>query len=134
MKIKIKVANENNAPLPANLAVSISDRFRSDVTKPEINENLEFGTELETPFSLISGAFKGRITNTTLLDVYLIANRLKGFNWAKILAFQPEKTELAKREMDQFLYKNFEAQISGFIAVYAMKYQLIYKVSSATKN
>jgi hypothetical protein len=127
MKVKIRVTNELNAPLPANLAISISDRFRSDVAMPEINENLEFGTELETPFSLISSAFKGRITNTTLLDVYLIANSMKGFNWAKILAFQPEKTELAKREMDQFLYKNFEAQISGYIAVYAMKYLLMYK-------
>ena len=127
MKVKVRLTNENNLPLPANISVSIFDQFRGCVVNPTINENLMIGAELETPFSLISGAFKGKITNSMLMDIYLISNNVKGFNWAKILAFQPEKTEQVKREMDQFLNKNFDAQITGYIADYATKYKLLYK-------
>ena len=51
--------------------------FRND-------ESLLIDSGLENPFSLISGALKGKITQSILLDVYLIANRLTNFNWTKI--------------------------------------------------
>jgi len=92
MKVKIKLTDENGQPVSGTVSVSISDKHRNQLDHPDITECLLMGTELETPFSLISKVMKGKITNTALLDVYLIANQMKAFDWAKIRQFKPENT------------------------------------------
>lgn len=92
MKVKINLADENGQPISGTLSVSVSDKHRNQRDQPDITECLLMGTELETPFSLISKILKGKITNTALLDVYLIANQMKAFDWAKIRQFKPENT------------------------------------------
>jgi len=90
MKIKIKLLDEKNEPVSGNVSVSIADRYRKSSTSTKIEEYLMAGPELETPFNLISAAFEGQKTNTALMDVFLIANRQKNFNWQKIMQFKPE--------------------------------------------
>ncbi len=90
MKIKIRLADENNQPVSGNVSVSIADRFRKTNTALKIEEYLLAGPELETPFVLISAAFQEQITNTALMDIFLIANRQRNFNWQKIMQFKPE--------------------------------------------
>jgi hypothetical protein len=92
MKIKIRLTDENNQPAGGNVSVSIADRFRKNQTVLKIEEYLVAGPELETPFSLISAAFQEQITNTAMMDVFLIANRQKNFNWQKIMQFKPGST------------------------------------------
>lgn len=90
MKVKIRLADEAGQPILGNVSVSVSDRQRNSTAQPLINKCLLVGSGLETPFSVVSGAFKGGISPSVLFDVYLIANRVKGFDWVKIKAFKPE--------------------------------------------
>jgi len=90
MKTTIRLTDENNQPVSGNVSVSIADSFRKTEIAPQIEECMLDDAELETPFCLISEAFKGQITNSALMDVFLIANRQKGFDWQKIMQFKPE--------------------------------------------
>lgn len=90
MKVKVLLTDENNQPVSGNVAVSVTDKFRSDLDKPNIDAYLQLESELETPISVFPEAFKGRIGNSALMDIVLIANRIKGFDWAKIRQFKPE--------------------------------------------
>jgi hypothetical protein len=51
------------------------------------------GPELETPYSVLTDALKGRAASPVLMDVYLIANQIKGFSWEKIRGFKPENAK-----------------------------------------
>jgi hypothetical protein len=84
VKVKVQLTDETNKPLAGNLAISVADQERLGQEKPRITEEMQLGSFLVTPFHLISSAFKGRITQNTLLDVFLISNRLKNFDWTKI--------------------------------------------------
>ena len=88
MKIKIRLSDENKQPVAGNISVSISDKMRNKTEKIRIDQYLATSSELETPFSIISDAFEGQLTNSALLDVFLISNRLKGFDWENIKHFQ----------------------------------------------
>lgn len=88
MKVNVSLTNENGQPVAGNVAVSVSDKFRNNMPCPDIEKNLVIGSALETPFSLISGSFQDKISNTALLDVFLLANRVKDFSWAGILSFK----------------------------------------------
>ena len=92
MKVKVLLTDENNQPVSGNVAVSVTDKFRIDSDKPNIDEYLQIESELETPISVFPEAFKGNISNSPLMDIVLIANRIKGFDWAKIRQFKPENT------------------------------------------
>lgn len=194
MRIKVRLTDENNQPVAGNLAISITDKFRDEAAKNQIDECLLIGSELETPFSLISGALNGKISNSALMDIFLIANQPKSFSWGKIRNFKPENAldfnsgnngisgvvtdkngkninkakvslvnnknmqlhttttnadgrfsfpnlntvntedfsvkatdQEGKRELKVGFNKNFEAQISDFIAGYAQKYSLLSK-------
>lgn len=88
MKVKIRLTDENNQPVAGNIAVTVSDNVCCSGIKTGIGQYLEIASELETSFSIISKAFKGHIANSALLDVFLISNRLKSFDWDKINRFQ----------------------------------------------
>lgn len=90
MKIKIRLTDENNQPTSGNVSVSIADRFRKTQTALKIEEYFFAGPDLATPFSLISAAFQEQITNTAMMDVFLIANRQRNFSWQKIMHYKPE--------------------------------------------
>ncbi|MDP2335079.1 MAG: MG2 domain-containing protein [Bacteroidota bacterium] len=90
MKVKVRLTDENNQPLTGNVAIAVSDKFRNQLASQPIDEYLMIGSELETPFSIIAQAFKNKISNSALMDVFLIANRTKGFNWDAIMQFKPE--------------------------------------------
>lgn len=87
MKVKIRLTDENNQPVSGNINVSVADKFRKTNGDLQIAEYLLAGAGLETPFSLISEVFKDQITNSPMMDVFLIANRQNDFNWQKILQF-----------------------------------------------
>ena len=106
LTVKVRLTDENNQPVSGNVAVSVTDKFRSNPDKPQIEEYLQIESEVETPFSLFPEAFKDKINNAALLDVFLIANRLKGFDWVKIRQFKPENTSYINTS-------NF--RISGFV-------------------
>jgi len=106
MTVKVRLTDENNQPISGNVAVSVTDKFRNNPDKPQIEEYLQIESEVETPFSLFPEAFKDKINNAALLDVFLIANRLKGFDWVKIRQFKPENTSYINTS-------NF--RISGFV-------------------
>ncbi len=124
MKVKVRLTDENNQPVTGNVSVNVTDRFHLEAPRTDITENLLVSSELETPFTLISGALKGKIAPTTLLDVYLISNSLKGFSWAKIMGFKKENTNSgkAKPKTDS---NNPDAGLSAFIAEYALKFSLM---------
>jgi len=90
MKVKVQLTDENNQPVSGNIAISVTDELRSDLDNPKIDEYLQIESELETPISVFPEAFKGNISNSALMDIVLIANRIKGFDWAKIRQFKPE--------------------------------------------
>ncbi|MFY9150394.1 MAG: MG2 domain-containing protein [Prolixibacteraceae bacterium] len=88
MKVKIRLTDENNQPVSGNLTLTVKDKICCSGAKTRIDQYLEAASELETPFSIISEAFSGHIANSALLDVFLISNRLKSFDWGEINRFQ----------------------------------------------
>jgi len=106
MNVKVRLTDEKNQPLSGNVAVSVTDKFRNDSEKPQIAEYLQIESELESPFSLFPEAFKDKNKNTAIMDVFLIANRIKGFDWVKIRQFKPENASYTNTA-------NF--RISGFV-------------------
>jgi len=192
MNVKVRISDENGQPLSGSVSIAVSDKFWNDKNKSQIEKNLMIGSELDTPFSLISSAIQGRINNSALLDVFLITNRIKGFDWDKIRNFKsgataeknPENNSISgvvtdkagnkinkakisvvnnknmqmtttttngdgsfsfpslnsanpddfsvkatdqegKRELNVTFNKNFESQVSEFIANYARQYSLL---------
>ena len=124
MKFKVRLTDQNNQPVAGNIGVAVTDRFRNvgkDLYNRKIfskvDQFLMIGSELETPFSLISRAFPDKISNTALLDAYLISNRLKGFDWDKI----------RQNNTGNATDKKFEAQVSDYVVNYARKYSLLSK-------
>ena len=116
MNIKIRLSDENGKPLAGNIAISVADQFWME-KKPSIIENLTLGSELETPVSLITTALKGIISNNALLDVFLISNRMKGFDWDKINSFIPGKGP----EVNLLSNNKFDEQLASCLKNYSMK-------------
>ena len=131
MKIKVRLTDEKNQPVAGNMSIAVSDQYRTEAIKPTINESLLLNSELENPFSLVSAALKGKITQSILLDVYLIANKIKNFNWTTIKTFNPAVSVQEKSSLKAVPDKNTDTQLSNFIAGYAQKYRLISKSTVA---
>jgi len=106
MKVKALLTNENNQPVSGNVSIAVSDQFRNDERAGKISDYLMIESELETPFALIPESFRDKVGNSAFTDVFLIANKLKGFNWENIRKFKPENASMANVE-------NFK--ISGFV-------------------
>lgn len=105
IKVKAILSNEKNQPVSGNISVSVSDKFRND-DATQISDYLMIESELETPFSLIPESFRDKVGNSAFTDVFLIANKLKCFNWENIRKFKSENASVANVE-------NFK--ISGFV-------------------
>ena len=90
MLVKVQLTDENNQPVSGNVCVSVADKFNEAVNQVSIDDYMQLESEVETPFSSFPEAFKQKETNNALLDVFLIANKLKGFDWARIRQFKPE--------------------------------------------
>jgi len=117
MKFKVRLTDGNNKPLAGSIGVTVTDKFRNHLIGEPIDQFMMIGSELETPFSIISRAFPDKLSNSALLDAYLIANHLKGFDWDKIRQNKTISTS----------DKSFETQISEYISNYARKYSLLSK-------
>ena len=117
MKFKVRLTDGNNKPLAGSIGVTVTDKFRNHLIGEPIDQFMMIGSELETPFSIISRAFPDKLSNSALLDAYLIANHLKGFDWDKIRQNKTVSTS----------DKSFETQISEYISNYARKYSLLSK-------
>ncbi len=129
MKVKVRLTDRNNQPVSGNVAVLVTDKSRLEEDRSDISDGLKIESELETPFSVISDAFKGKVTQTTLLDVYLIANRLKGFSWKEILAYNPMKDKGIRPSLKIESDRNFEAKLAVLVAGFAQKCSLSGKVN-----
>ncbi|MFA5327463.1 MAG: carboxypeptidase regulatory-like domain-containing protein [Prolixibacteraceae bacterium] len=88
MNVKVSFADEKNKPIAGNIMISISDKFSNKPEKPKIEECLQVSSELENPFSLIADATENSVSNSSLMDLFLISNRLKAFDWNKILTYK----------------------------------------------
>lgn len=90
---KVKLSDENNNPVSGNISVSVSEINKNEIPENNINTFLNIEAGFSTPFNIIADAFKTKITNTALLDAFLISNKTANFNWSKILSFNPQKIE-----------------------------------------
>ncbi len=88
MNVKVSLLDENNKPVIGNMMISISDKLSNKPGKPQIDECLQVGSELENPYSLIADATSNSVNNSSLMDLFLISNRLKAFDWNKILTYK----------------------------------------------
>lgn len=119
MTVKVRLSNENGQPIAGNISVSVADQFWME-NKPSITENLMLSSELETPVSLISAALKGSIKNNALLDVFLISNRIKGFDWSKINSFKPVKELEVSKDLNLLSDKKFDEQLAARFKDYSL--------------
>lgn len=129
--IKFLLTDENNQPLSGKFSVSITDKNRLKFPQPALNETLQATKDLETPFSIISKSLNGRLTSTTLTDIYLIANSLKWTNWKIINANTSEQITKSAGLSANSLDKNFDFQLSSFIKETATKWLLTFKPETA---
>jgi hypothetical protein len=106
LKVGVALTNENGQPVTGSLTVAVSDKFRKKPVCSDIAKTLLVKSELETPFSLISAAFHEKISHTALLDLFLLANKIKDFNWAEILTVRPGNVPDIR---------NLNNQISGIV-------------------
>ena len=90
MLVKVQLTDEHNNPVSGSVAVSVFDRLTENTGQVQLDDFFQLESEVETPFSSFPEAFKVRGSNSGLLDIFLIASRLKGFDWAKIRQFKPE--------------------------------------------
>jgi hypothetical protein len=90
MKVKINLTGENNQPLAGNVSISVADQYREQKAGQHIDDCLLFDKELEIPISVNVERLKGKLSKSALMDVYLIANRMNGFNWETIRQFKAE--------------------------------------------
>lgn len=92
LTFKINLTDENNNPVSGNISLSVSETNKTDFNETDLYRFLNFEAGFKSPFSLIADAFKTRITNSALLDVFMIANKITHFDWAKILNYNPSDT------------------------------------------
>jgi hypothetical protein len=92
MKVKIALSNENGQPVSGNVCISVSDQFRNQNANASIDDCFLFSDELETPIAAFLESSKGKISNSAMMDVFLIANNLKGYDWERILKYKAEST------------------------------------------
>ncbi|MEI8113575.1 MAG: hypothetical protein WCI54_08095 [Bacteroidia bacterium] len=120
MKVKVRMTDEKDQPVSGNVTVSVSGQFRNGTSNDAMKSSPLTGPELETPYSVLTDALKGRAASPVLMDVYLISNKIKGFSWEKIRDFKPENAKnLQPKPTD------FEADISKLIAGISQKYSLL---------
>ena len=125
MNVKVRLTDEKNQPVSGNISIAVADQYRMDATKPRIDESLLIDSGLENPFSLISGALKGKITQSILLDVYLIANRLTNFNWSGITKPTSLITQDVKRAPKDNREGKKDTPLSEYIEKFALKYRFL---------
>jgi hypothetical protein len=83
--LKIKIVGSDGKPVRAELTVSLSDT----TTLPDVGKldtDIRYGLGTSVPKELI-----GKESDKLLLDYYLIANKIKGLDWKKIVMVDPEK-------------------------------------------
>lgn len=86
----VKLTGPDGKPVKGELSVSLSDKSACPITRSNF-KTLNNG--LENPVNL-----SGSSVNMTLLNTYLIANRIKGLDWNRILAIDPVKPKPAKSD------------------------------------
>lgn len=88
MKVKVKLTDENNQPVSGNISISVADQFRRDERPRTLNDYFTIDSETEIPFSAFSQSFD--YGNSSLMDVFMITNKIKGFDWTIIRQFKAE--------------------------------------------
>lgn len=121
--IKVQLTDETGKPIDGNISIAVADRARLAQKQPQINEEMQLCAFLETPFELISSAFKGKITQNTLLDVFLITNRLKHFDWSKIVSDNQDNARNQKAAGNLLL----ETRLGTLMELYAKRENWIYR-------
>lgn len=100
MLVKVSLTDENDKPLAGNANIAVVDKTALNRTPLQIDEYLQIESELETPITSFPEAFKVETINPGMLDILLVSNRLKAFDWAKIRQFKPENA--ADSHFDNF--------------------------------
>ena len=115
VKIKIRMNDENNHPLPGNFLVAITDNNYLDKNGSDAEDLSQAENNLTTPISMLAGGTKGKLTNTTLTDIFLISNHLKWLNWNQVLPYPGKQPNQPNGTTIQQGVKNFDTQLSGLI-------------------
>lgn len=100
MQVKVLLADENDKPVAGNVNIAVVDKTTLNKVPLQIDEYLQIDSELETPISSFPEAFNIETINPGMLDILLVSNRLKAFDWAKIRQFKPESA--ADSHFDNF--------------------------------
>jgi hypothetical protein len=91
IKVSVRLTDENNQPLSGNITISIADQFKRYDPRPQISGYPHLDLELENPISLLSEYMGDKVPNSMLMDVFLIANRLRNFDWERIIRFKSDQ-------------------------------------------
>lgn len=126
LKIKVQLADKTGKPLAGNMSIAVTDQECLTFNQSKIFEEIQLASFLETPFNLISSAFKGRITQNTLLDVFLITNRLKNFSWDEILKYNPNKEPGVTTSGNLLL----ETRLTTYMEMYAKRENWMFREKS----
>jgi len=126
VKIKVRLADAANQPLAGNISISVADQERLHLKREKIEEEILINSFLDRPFDLISGAFKNKITHNTLLDVFLLSNHLKNFDWTSILSDNPGKVN-TRMEAGNIL---LETRITTLMELYAQRENWLFQAKT----
>jgi len=95
VNVTINLSNENGLAQAGSVCISVSDKNSMLSNKPHIDDCLLFDSELETPVSVLVESLKGKQSKSAMLEMFLIANRITGFDWERIIQFKPEAQSLS---------------------------------------
>ena len=85
VRITVSTTNGANAPVPASLALTISDETRFASPDQTMQTSLMFNGELKNHVPDMAKLLNNQANLNMAIDYILIANELKRFNWDEIL-------------------------------------------------
>lgn len=93
MKISVALIDENGMPVSGNVSISVADSFRKSRKTIDIESYFQSETSLENSFSSFSEGISGNAMSPAMIDIFLVANKFKNFDWQTILAFNSDASE-----------------------------------------
>lgn len=85
VRITVTTMNGANAPVPASLALTISDETRFAAPDQTLQTTLMFNSELKNQVPDMARLLNNQANLNMAIDYVLIANELKRFSWEEIL-------------------------------------------------
>ncbi|NQU88303.1 MAG: hypothetical protein HQ541_21355 [Mariniphaga sp.] len=91
IEISISASDENSVKIAPDVIVSVASVHNFLNHGQSMEHYIKYNSELANRISNSEIIFSGKPSNKTALDYIMIANKLKGFSWNKILDFNPSE-------------------------------------------